>query len=169
MAAGDIKNVYPASAAFTVTLAALPTSAGLTVGRESTAWNNTSDKVLDVLVSGKITTSASSTAGTQIQVWAYAQLEGTPTYPGGFTGSDAAVTPTTPQGSYLVLLAQITIDSTSAKTYWFGPKSVASRFGGKLPPRFGVYVTQSSGQNLGGAGDNAIWGQGIYENAEQAA
>lgn len=167
MAAGDLKLVYGTETALTITLNSLGESATRAAGRESTAVVNTSNLFLDCLLGGVITTAASVTSGEIIEVWVYGQYEDTPAYPGGVTGSDAALTPATPKGTYLKLAASITLDSTSSKAYYFGPISVAALFGGTLPPRWGVWVTQSTDQNLHTSG-NAIYYQPVYMNAAQS-
>lgn len=168
MAAGDQKLAFGSEAALTITLDNLAESATRAIGRESTAVVVTGNTVLDELLAGKIKTSASVTSGEIIEVWVYGQVEDTPTYPGGLTGSDAAATPSTPKEPYLRMAARIVIDDTSAKQYHFGPISVAQLFGGVLPPRWGVWVTQSTDQNLDNAGgNNAIWHQPVYAQVEQ--
>jgi len=168
MAAGDMKLAYGSEAALTITLDNLAESAGRSVGRESTVVAATGTTVVDELIGGKIKTIASATSGEIIEVWAYGQYEDTPAYPGGLTGIDAAATPATPKGTYMQLLASITLDAAGAKQYFFGPVSLASRFGGVLPPRWGVWVTQSTDQNLDNAGgNNAIYHQPVYMQVEQ--
>lgn len=167
MAAGDVKLVYGSEVALTITLASLANSATRAAGRESTAVVNTANLFLDCLLGGVITTAASVNSGTIIEVWLYGQYEDTPAYPGGVTGSDATLTPATPQGTYLKLAASITIDSTSSKAYYFGPVSVAAFFGGNLPPRWGVYVTQSTNQALHTTG-HGIYYQPVYANVAAA-
>ena len=88
----DFKLAYAASSALTITLASLASDTAILVGRESTAWDNSSNKYLDLLLGGKITTGTSPTAARAIEVWAYAQVEDTPTYPDGITGSDSGRT-----------------------------------------------------------------------------
>ena len=163
MAQGDIKLVFGTEAALTITLNSLPESATWVTGRESTAVAATGATVLDELIGGIITTAASVTVGQVIEIWVWGQYEGTPAYPGGITGLDAALTPATPKNAYMQLVATITIDSTSSKAYYFGPSGIASYFGGILPPRWGVWVTQSSDQNLHTSG-NAIYHQPVYQN-----
>lgn len=165
MAAGDIKRVYGSEAALTATLANLATSADLSVGRQSSVIDNTSDLVLDEFVAGKITAGTSPTNLKKIQVYAFGQVEDTPTYPGGAGASDAAWTPATPLASYLKLIATIATDATSDKAYWFGPIALAVFFGGVIPPRWGLWVTHNTAQNLKNAGgDQALWHQPIYNN-----
>lgn len=166
MAAGDITTAYGSEVALTITLDALAESGTRATGRESTAVTTTS--AIDYLVAGMIKTSASATSGEIIEVWAYGEMEDTPTYPGGLTGSDAAATPATPKGTYMRLLASITLDAAGAKQYYFGPVSLAAKFGGNLPDSWGVWVTQSTDQNLDNAGGtNGIWARPVYQQVAQ--
>lgn len=167
MASGDVKTEFAASSALTITLASLAASATWIVGRESTVVDNTTNKYLDYLLSGKISTGTTPTAG-QIRVYVYGQFEDTPTYPAGVTGSDAGLTPT--GGAIVIasafkLAAVMTTDTTTpVGTYWFGPLSVASLFGGQMPKRFGVWVTHSTVAVLHAtAGNHAIWISPKYE------
>lgn len=158
----DIKTKYPStsSVALTVTLASLASgSAGVfTSGRESTAVDNTSNLDLDHLVSGKITTGTSPTASRFINIYAYAPISvsaGTPTYPDVLDGTDSAETFTSANvmNSSVRLVASIVTDSTSDRTYAFGPVSIASLFG-QVPAFWGVYVAHDSGVNLNATAGN---------------
>ena len=163
MAAGDVKLVFGSEAALTITLNELAESATRAVGRESSAVVVTGNTVIDELVGGIITTAASVTSGEVIEVWVWGQYEDTPAYPGGITGINADLEPATPKNAYMRLIATITIDSTSSKAYYFGPTGIAQYFGGVLPPRWGVWVTQSTDQNLHTSG-NSIYHQPVYQN-----
>lgn len=160
----DVKQAFAASSALTITLAGLVTSATLVAGQESTAVDETTNLYLDELVAGKITTGTGPTAGT-IEVWAYGQLEDTPTYPDVLDGTDSAETFTSVdiKRSALKLLASIPTDATANRTYYFGPVSIAAAFGGSLPKRWGVFVSHSTVANLHATGGNhAIWRTPVY-------
>jgi hypothetical protein len=162
----DVKIAYGSSAAMTITLASLATSSTRVAGRESTAINNTSNKYLDYLVAGKVTTGTSPTDAKQIDVWVYASFEDTPTYPDVFDGTDSDETATSAGvlAGALVLAASISTNNTSDRTYWVVPFSVASLFGGRCPKYFGVFVTHDTGVNLNSTGGNqAFWTTPVYE------
>jgi len=158
------KLAYAASGAFTITLASLTSSAAITGGRQSTAIANTGNLYLDYLIGGKITTGTSPTDATGIEVWAYAPVNDTPLYPDQFTGTDGDVTATS-RGilfNSARLAASITIDSTSNRSYWFGPVSVASLFG-VMPSHFGVFVVHNTSAALHATGGNhALYYRGVY-------
>lgn len=145
------------SNALTITLASLATSATNVVGRESTAVSNASNKFVDALVSGQVTTgSATLTAGT-IEVWLYAQLKvasSTPTYPSPVTGSDAAITFVAETKQAMILADAIATNTTANTAYAIGPFSVASLCGGIMPERWGVCVFHNTGQNLNATAGN---------------
>ena len=158
-----IKTSYPSTSSvdLTITLASLASgSAGVyTAGRESTAVDNTTNLDLDHLLSGKITLGTSPTASRSINVYAYANLSsssGTPSYPDVLDGTDSDETFTSAnvQNSAVKFVASMTTDATSDRSYYFGPVSVASLFGGSLPKFWGVFVAQDSGVALNATAGN---------------
>ena len=93
----DVRTGYGTSGqALTITLTSLADSA--TVGRESVAVSNTSDKFLDTLVTAKIKvhTSGTISAPSAVFVYAYASVDGGTEYPDTVTGADAAITINSP-------------------------------------------------------------------------
>lgn len=166
----NIKTEYAASGALTITLTSLATSATLVAGQESTAVANTTTKYLDYLVAGKITTGTTPTAGV-IEIWAYGSVEDTPTYPDVFDGTDSAETVTSRDilTAGLAWVATLVTDTTSDRTYWFGPVSLAGAFsrlyGGGLfvPKNWGIFVTHNTVAALNvTAGNHAAWQTGVY-------
>lgn len=153
--AGDILSQYAASANFTCTLTGLGTSATKVAGRESTAIDNSSNEYLDVLVGGKLTVGTSPTGGS-IDIYAYGSYDDTPDYPVNITGSDAAATMASEnqRNAAVRLLASIQSDTTSDRTYSFGPLSLAQAFGGELPKFYGLWVTHNTGVNLNATATN---------------
>lgn len=158
----DIKLKYPTSSSVALTLgvASLASDTNLLAGRESTAVDNTTNNDVDHLLSGKIRTGSSPTAGRVIEIWAYAAMKtafGTPSYPDTITGSDGARTLTSAnvKAPMLRLVASIVVDATSARDYWFAPVSIASLFG-QLPKFWGVFVTQGTGVALDSTAGNHV-------------
>jgi hypothetical protein len=149
-----LKVLYPQasadSVAITITLASLASSTAW-AGRASTAINNTSNLDLDHLVSGKIKLGTSPTVSKTVQVYAYAAqsiASGTPTYPDGITGSDAAKTMTSANvASCLRFLWAGTTDATTGLVLEMPPTSIAQVFG-SVPPFWGLFVVHDSGVNL---------------------
>lgn len=142
-------------ASITITLASLASSSTLLVGQGSTAV--ASGNWSDVEVSGKTMTcgTVNPTTGTEIRVYVYAQQNDTPTYPpygtgGNISGTDGAVTFTGAalRDASLYLARVIGIDvTTQANPLAIKPFSLV-QVCGYLPKRWGIFVTQSSGQIL---------------------
>lgn len=154
--AGDILHEWGSSAAYTITLTGLGTSNTKVAGRESTAISHTTADPLDYLVGGKITTGTTPTVNKTIDVWVYASIDDTPTYPDVFDGTDSAETVTSEnvRNSALKLLTSIVVDATSDRTYWFGPTGIAQLFGGGLPKNHGLFVTHDTAVNLNATASN---------------
>lgn len=155
MAAGDITTKYGASAAITIAPASLATSATRVAGVESDVVTPAAPST-DHLVGGKITTGTTPTAGKQIDVWVGAPIDDTPTYPDVFdgTGSAETVTSENVRNAALRLATTIVIDSTSDRTYWIAPFSVAALFGGVLPPKYFLFIAHDTAANLNATGGN---------------
>jgi hypothetical protein len=153
-----IKPAYTSSATITISPASLGSSATRVDGRESTAVDNTSNLFLDCLVSGKVTTGTSPTAGKQIDIWVYASEDGT-NYPDVFDGTDSAETVTSEnvRNSALRLAATIIIDSTSDRAYYVAPFSIAALYGGTVPRKWGLFITHDTGVNLNSTAGNHAW------------
>jgi len=155
MAAGDTKMAYAASSDLTITLASLASDTNLLAGQESTAVDNTTNLYIDYLLSGKVTTGTSPTTARVIEVWVIGIMDDA-TWPDVFDGTDSAETITNAgiKNSICRLAASIDTVATSDLAYPFGPVSVASLFGGRLPKQFVVFVTHSTAVNLNSTGGN---------------
>lgn len=141
----DLKLAYSAASDLTITLASLASDTNLLAGRESAEINNTSALVLDYLISGKITTGTSPTTARSIQVWAVGSWDGT-NWPDVFDGTDSNETITSAdiKASVTRYLATMATAATSDRAYHFGPCSLASAFGGTLPPKMVVFVAHNT-------------------------
>lgn len=157
----DIKTKYPSTSSVTLTidLASLASgSAGVfTAGREGNAVDNTSNNDLDHLLSGVIRTGSGPTSSRYINVYVAANISsssGTPTYPDVLDGTDSAETFTSANvmNGSVVLVASLVVDSTSNRDYFFGPVSIASRFGGVLPKFWVPFVAHDTAVALNGTG-----------------
>lgn len=166
MAAGDLKLVYGTASDLTITLASLASDTSLLTGRESATIDNTTDKNVDILVSGDIRAGTSPTASRSIEVWAVGSWDGT-LWPDVFDGTDSAETITAAEikNSICRLVAAMATTNTSDRDYFFGPTSLAAVFGGILPPKMVLFVTHSTGVNLNStAGNHKIRLQPVYYN-----
>ena len=153
----DFKIAYASSAAYTITLASLATSSDFTAGRESSAVDNTSNKYLDYLVGGKITTGTSPTSAKSIRVFAYGSVDDSPTYPDVLDGTDSAETITSVDIlNQMPMLAGLGVNNTSDRAYWMWPRSLGLAFGGVIPKFHGLYVAHDTAVNLNSTGGNHV-------------
>lgn len=157
----DLTLKRGASAAFTISLASLATSATLVAGQESNAIVTPSTQILDYLVGGKIRVGTTPTINTVIQIWVYSSIDDTPTYPDVFDGTDSAETITGSsvgvRDGAIKLGAIALVDSTTSdRDYWFAPFSIAMLHGGALPKAWGLFVTHNTGVNLNATGGNHV-------------
>lgn len=166
----NINIAYGAASGMAITLTGLPSnSAGyLNTGQTSVVVFNTGTNLnyLDALVGGKVTVGTSPTDARQIEVWAYGNVDDLPTYPDTIVGTDAqkVITNIGIKNAALKLLSVIATDSSSNRTYWFGPISVASSFGGMLPKNWGIFIDHNTAVNLNTTGFlHAVTYTPIYE------
>lgn len=156
--AGNIENNYSASnQSITCTLASLAS----TSSRASTALDNSSNVYQDALVFLQVKSGASgvSTTGT-VAVYAYGTSNGGTTYTENATGTDAGITLTSPPNARLIGIINVVANAT---TYYGGPFSVASAFGGILPQKWGIIVQNNSGAALDSTeGNHAKFFQGVF-------
>lgn len=149
------------STAITITLASLATSSTLVAGRESTVVDNTSNKYIDALVHGQITTGTIPTTAKTIAVYLYVPLKfasSSFTYPTAgttaLTGSDAAATFDAEQRSGgLIFAGAASTNATSDRAYSFA-FNVAALNGGIMPVKWGLWVVHDTGVNLNSTAGN---------------
>jgi len=148
--AGDIKSQYVASVALTVTnLHSLASSQSWEAGWTSDSVDNTTNEYLDILLSGTFTTHASNRQAGSINIYAYAALNSTPTWPDLFsagtegTQGTATVHDTEQRDSGMRLVASITVDNGASEIYTFPLTSIADLFG-YLPPYVAFFVASNA-------------------------
>lgn len=177
MAAGDTSLVYRTSMAFDVTnLHSQPTSADWTTGWTSDAYDNSTNKDLDVLISAQFTVAAASVVAGQIRVYLLPLLHnvgGSDTWPDVYTtgtegtqSASAVVRDTEILDSAFTLLWGTTTDTGNSDVYPMPPVSVMGRLG-YVPLKFLIFVAHSTGQNLAASG-NGVWARGVYANVAQS-
>lgn len=151
-----IKNLYASSSALTITLASLANGSA----RESTAVSNTTNLYLDALVTVKVKTASSGTSTTgYLTVFAYGSIDSGTSYSDGVTGTDASFTVATAPNLRILGVVNVSANST---TYTSAPFSVAQAFGGTLPEKWGVVISNSTGAALDSTGGNhAVTFQGV--------
>ena len=143
--------------AITVTLASLTSGSS----RQSAVVDNSTNQFIDALVAVNIKSGASNTAANgYVAIYAYGTADGGTDYTDGATGSDAAFTPTSPTNLRLVGIINVV---ANAVTYKGGPFSVAAAFGGSLPQKWGIVVSNQSGGTLDATEGNFLKiYQGVY-------
>ncbi len=165
MAIINVKYPSTSTASVTITLASLATNgtAGVFLaGRSSAAIDNRTTLDLDHLLSGRIRTGTTTpVVSRSINIYAYApyvNASGTATYPDTLAGTDANVTFTSAniQNSALRFVANIIIDVTAERDYFFAPVSIASLFGGALPQFYGIFVAHDTGAILSATGGACV-------------
>ena len=142
---------YSSNTAITMDLSALASSATFVAGRESSQVDNTTNKYVDVLVSGSVSVGTTPTANTSILVYVYgADTSLATTAIDVLDGTDSAETLTnTGILNALRLGATIAVPAaTSDVQYFVLPFSVAALFGGVVPKFWGLFVAHNTGVNL---------------------
>jgi hypothetical protein len=132
-------------------LSALASSATFVAGRESSQVDNTTNKYVDVLVSGSVSVGTTPTANTSILVYVYgADTSLATTAIDVLDGTDSAETLTN-VGILNALRLGAAINVPAATTdvqYFVLPFSVAALFGGVVPKFWGLFVAHNTAVNL---------------------
>ena len=111
--------------------------------RQSTVVNNTSAVFRDALVQIQIKTAAAAVSTTGIvNIYAYGSANGGTNYGDTVTGTDGAVTLTSPPNLKIIGTINAVANAT---VYDSNPFSVAAVFGGKLPQYWGIVVENKTG------------------------
>ena len=124
------------------------TLAGLASGsqQESAAVDNTTNQDIDASVMIKLKSGASGTSSTgSVVVYAKGSSDGGTTWSDTCTGSNAAVTLTSPPNVRPIGIINVVANAT---TYVGGPFSIAAAFGGILPGKWGIVVENDTGATL---------------------
>jgi len=138
---------YAANATITMDLANLGSSATFVAGRESTQIDNTTNKYIDALVSGKVSVGTTPTANTTIAIYVWgADTSLATTAIDVLDGTDSAETLTNVGILNALRLGAVVgvPAATSDVQYEVLPFSVASLFGGVMPKFWGLYVAHST-------------------------
>lgn len=158
MATGDALLQYPTAVAMTVTLASLADGAA----RQTTVVDNRTAKYDDYQISIK---TKASTGGTGVlEVWGYSSVEkATPVYTDGATGTDGTFTAANIKNC--VYIGSVRLDA--ANSVQWGSRYIAEKFGGRMPPWWGLIFKNSAGGSAAlsaTAGDHVVEYQGSYYN-----
>lgn len=154
----DIQTKYgPSNQPITITVASLPNLAA----RASTAINNATTLALDALVFFRLRTASALVSATGfIEGYAYGSADGGASYTEGATGTDAAITLTSPPNVRPIGIINAVAPNV---TYLAGPVSVAAAFGGVLPERWGIILRNNTGAALQSvSADHAVFYQNVF-------
>lgn len=135
----------------TMDLQNLASNSTWTAGRESSEIDNTTNKYVDALVSGRISVGTTPTANTTINVYVWgSDVSLATTAIDVLDGTDSAETLTNAGiRDALKLGAIINVPATTSDVaYEVQPFSVAQLFGGNMPRFWGLYVAHNTGANL---------------------
>ena len=148
---------YTTATTITCSVASVASSSTWVAGQESNEIDNTSNKYDDVLVQGKITVGTTPTASTLILVYVWgSDTSAATTNLDTIDGVDSTETLTSAgvRDGFLKLAASINVDATTSnRSYWFGPFSVADLFG-QVPRFWELFVTHNTGANLNSTAGN---------------
>lgn len=155
----DYKLKWGTSSNITISLASKASSA--TVGQESTAIDNSTDRYIDVMVQLKIKLQTGTPANDEtIYVFAYGSEDGT-TYTDNCTGSNASITLRQPP--LVKPIGVIPCPDSGGVTYESQPMYIAQAFGGKMPREWGIVVLNYTGVTLSATeGDHTKKYSGAY-------
>lgn len=130
--------------------------------RASTAVDNSTNLFEDALVEVTIVTGSTGTAATgYVAVYATGSVDGGTTYSDGASGTDGAVTMVVPPNSKLIGIVNCVANSV---TYKSNAMSVAAAFGGTLPQKWVIIVSNQTGHALAASGCSAQY-QGVQHQA----
>lgn len=168
-AAGDVKLTYAASASQTVTnLQGLVASATWVAGWESGAIDNSSNKYTDYAINAVIVVESAGLTAGEIRMYLVPELEDA-SWPDVFDGTESAetITDTEIRDAICFLAATTVTDTTASRTYYLLCPSASAVFGGSLPRKFVIFITQSTVAALETSG-NAVYIRGVYPNVAQS-
>ena len=151
----SVKISYGPSVNLSVTLldglAASPTHVA---GWESPVIDNSSDPYEDYRITARITVESSGLSAGQIRMYLVGQLDDS-TWPDVFDGTQSAetVTDTEIRDAICRLATATATDTNAGRVYYLECPSVAAVFGGNMPQRFVIFITQSTGTTIETSGN----------------
>lgn len=160
----SVKIEFGSLNTMTLSAASLASSSTKVAGRQSTLVDNSTNKFLDYLVTGKVTTGTSPTTNRSIQLWVFAEFDGTNQID-TFGATDANVTVTDEQvrNGELILAWSVQTNANSNRVYYIRPFSVASLFGGLCPRKWGLWLVHDTAVALNStAANHAFYNREVY-------
>jgi hypothetical protein len=149
----NFQTAYVASAGLTITSwATLASDSNLLAGASSAFVDNgATGAPLEIAISAQIKNGTTPTTGKEIDLYAWAVLDDTPTYPDAITGSDALITISTATAinealSQITSMQSTTTTGAAYPTGWHTvlPKALSPLFGGFLPRRWGLFIVHNT-------------------------
>lgn len=163
----DIKAALQAAQTLTNAIQSLATSSTWLAGYESATIDNTTNLYLDYIFDGKVTVGTTPTINTEIRIYVVASVDGT-VWPDVFDGTTGAETVTSAGvgSGFLKLASVMRVDATTSDRSYPFTFSVASLFGGVVPPKFVIFTTHNTGVNLNSTGGNQVFTyRGVYSTS----
>jgi hypothetical protein len=161
----DRKIAYQGAQTLTNAIASLATSSTWVAGYESATVDNTSNLYLDYIFDGKVTVGTTPTASTEIRIYVVASVDGT-TWPDVFDGTTSAETVTSAgvRDGFAKLACVMAVDATTSDRAYPFCFTVASLFGGVVPPKFVLFTTHNTAVNLNSTAGNHVFNyRGTYD------
>jgi hypothetical protein len=143
----------------------LVASATWVAGWESVLIDNTSLLYVDYRVTAKITVESAGLTAGEIRLYLVGMLDDS-TWPDVFDGTQSAetVTDTEIRDAICRLGAITSTDTTASRAYYLEVPSVAAVFGGNMPSKFLIFLTQSTVAALETSGQQ-VTVKGVYATA----
>lgn len=155
--AGDLNIKYGSNnQTITISVASLANNSA----RESTAIDNTTNTFIDALLFVILKSNAAGTSSSgYCNIYAYGTCNGGTDYSDNASGSDAAITLTSPPNMKLIGTINMVANAT---TYYAGPFSIAAAFNGILPDHWGIVIENKTAAALDStSGNHSVFYQGI--------
>ena len=137
---------YSTATTIALSSVSLATSATFIDGRESTEIDNTTNKYMNALVEGFVTTGTTPTVDTYIKLYVWASHTSLATAAlDVLDGTDSAETFSSSeiQNSILTLVRSIKVNATSDQKYHFKPFTIADIVG-EMPQYWGLYLAHDT-------------------------
>lgn len=156
MATSTINYTGPTTITCGLDSTPLASSTSFVLGRESTQIDNTTNKYIDALLEGFISTGTTPTVDKSIRIYvwgSHTSLGTTAKDTLDGTDSDETLTSEEQRNAMLVLAKIIRVNATSNVKYNFGPISIAGLFD-EMPQFWGVFVTHDTAVALNTTASN---------------
>jgi hypothetical protein len=172
-AVGDVTFAYTLLTAPTVTnLHSLASSQTWVAGWESNAIDNTTTKYADFIINVKLVRASANLQVGEHRMYLVATLDDGTTWPDVFDGTESVETinDTEQRDAICKLAAVCATDTGNGETDYLMCPSVATIFGGMVPPKFVIFITSSGATSTNAAlaaSGNVVYATGVKPNVAQ--